>query len=135
MITLKKWAQLALRMQRLKIVDTDLTEKFIVGGGHGGQKLQKTASCVFIKHRPTGLQVKCQQSRLRDSNRYFARRLLCEKIETLFLKEKSEKQKQIEKIRRQKKKRSKRAKQKMLDEKHKQSAQKILRKTPNTESG
>ena len=130
MITSKKWDQLHLKMKELRIFENDIEENFILGSGHGGQKLHKTESCVYIKHKPTGIQVKCQQSRLRDSNRYFARRLLCEKVEYLLFKKKSEKQQAIEKIRRQKKKRSKRAKQKILDEKHKQSDQKKLRKKP-----
>lgn len=86
MITSKKWDQLHLRMKALKIFENDIEENFILGSGHGGQKLHKTESCVFIKHRPTGIQVKCQQSRLRDSNRYFARKLLCEKTEHLLFK-------------------------------------------------
>jgi len=131
MITTKKWDQLHQKMRSLNIQENDLDENFILGSGHGGQKLHKTESCVFIKHIPTGIQVKCQQSRLRDSNRYFARKLLCEKIEYMLHKKKSEKQQEIEKIRRQKKKRTKRAKQKILDEKHKQSDQKKLRRKPS----
>ena len=82
------------------------------------------------QHRPTHLQVKCQETRSRDSNRFFARKILCEKITFLLHKEKSEKQSQIFKIRKQKKRRSKKAKQKMMDEKRKRSDRKKLRKTP-----
>ncbi|MDP1575005.1 MAG: peptide chain release factor-like protein [Coxiellaceae bacterium] len=130
MITSDKWKQLQNRMHRLNIAEDELLEKFILGSGHGGQKLQKTSSCVFLKHAPTALQVKCQKSRLRDSNRYFARERLCEKIEAILLKEKSEKKSEVFKVKKQKQKRSKRAKQKMLDNKHSRSETKALRKRP-----
>ena len=130
MITSDKWKQLQNKMHRLKIAEDDLREKFILGSGHGGQKLQKTSSCVFLKHIPTALQVKCQKSRLRDSNRYFARERLCEKIEALLLKEKTEEKADLFKVKKQKQKRSKRAKQKMLDNKHNRSETKALRKKP-----
>ena len=130
MITSDKWKQLQNKMRRLKIAEDDLHEKFIVGSGNGGQKLQKTASCVFLKHAPTAIQIKCQKSRLRDSNRYFARERLCEKIEALLAKEKDKKKAEIFKVKQQKKKRSKRAKQKMLDNKHSRSETKALRKKP-----
>ena len=81
MITSNKQAQLMKRMQELGISEQDLVEKFILGSGHGGQKVQKTASCVYLKHLPTGFEVKCQDSRMREDNRYFARKRLCDKIE------------------------------------------------------
>ena len=111
-ITLKKWDQLRDKMLRLKIIEDDLQEKFILGSGRGGQKLQKTSSCVYLKHLPTGIQIKCQRSRSQQNNRYFARIGLCEKIAFLFYQEKSKTQQRIEKIKRQKRKRSKRAKEK-----------------------
>lgn len=128
MITPKKWEQIREKMRELEIKEEDLDEKFILGSGHGGQKLHKTQSTVFLKHRPTAIQVKCQLSRSRDDNRYYARKLLCEKIDYLIHKEKSEKQALIHKIKKQKKKRSKKAKQKILNEKHKQADRKKLRK-------
>ena len=101
---LTKEEDLHLRMQRLKIKDSDLVEKFILGSGSGGQKINKTSSCVYLKHLPTGIEVKCQKSRSRELNRVYARRELCEKLEELLFQEKSKKQQAIEKIRRQKKK-------------------------------
>jgi ribosome biogenesis GTPase A len=77
----KKYAELKARMTKLGIKDSDLSEKFILGGGKGGQKQNKTANCVQLKHEPTGTVVKCQKERSRESNRFFAKRLLCEKIE------------------------------------------------------
>ncbi len=77
----KKQNELKARLAKLNIKDSDLTEKFILGSGKGGQKQNKTASCVQLKHEPTGTVVKCQKERSRESNRFFARRLLCDKIE------------------------------------------------------
>ncbi len=128
MIRQKRWEQIRFKMQQLQIVESDLDEKFILGSGHGGQNLHKTQSTVFLKHRPTGILIKCQYSRSREDNRYYARKLLCEKIDFLIHKERSEKQKLIHKIKKQKKKRSKKAKEKILNEKHKQAQKKKLRK-------
>lgn len=128
MITREKWQQLHNKMLTLGIHEDDLIEKFILGSGSGGQKINKTSSCVWIKHIPTGIIVKCQQERSREMNRYFARQRLYEKIDFLFKKERSEHQQAIEKIRRQKKRRSRRTKQKMLDDKKHLSDRKKLRK-------
>jgi protein subunit release factor B len=105
----EKWEELEARMLRLKIQEGDLIEKFILGSGSGGQKINKTSSCVYIKHIPTGIEVKCQSTRSRELNRLYARRELCEKLEELLFKEKSSKQMESEKIRRQKRRRSRRS--------------------------
>ena len=126
-----KWAELADRMQKLGIQESDLIEKFILGSGSGGQKINKTSSCVYIKHVPTGLEVKCQSTRSRELNRLYARRELCEKLEERLFKEKSTKQKEIEKIRRQKRRRSRKSKEKMLAGKKLQSEKKQLRRSPS----
>lgn len=102
MISKDKWDGLKARMAQLGIEETHLTEKFIIGSGKGGQKLHKTASTVYIKHEPTGFEIKCQESRYREDNRYFARLRLCEKLQTLLSDEKSKEQYAIEKLRRQK---------------------------------
>ena len=125
---LTKEEELHLRMQRLKIKDSDLVEKFILGSGSGGQKINKTSSCVYLKHLPTGIEVKCQKSRSRELNRVYERRELCEKLEELLFQEKSKKQQAIEKIRRQKKKRSRRAQEKILAGKRMRSDVKKMRK-------
>lgn len=126
-----KWDELAARMARLGIQENDLIEKFILGSGSGGQKINKTSSCVYLKHLPTGLEVKCQKTRSRDLNRLYARRELCEKFEEIVLKEKSARQQEIEKIRRQKRRRSKRAQEKVLEGKKILSSKKKLRKPPS----
>ena len=71
-----KWTELTARMERLGIFEKDLIEKFILGSGSGGQKINKTSSCVYLKHLPTGIEVKCQGTRSRDLNRLYARREL-----------------------------------------------------------
>lgn len=121
------------RMQQLGIRDEDLVEKFILGSGRGGQKIQKTASCVYLHHLPTGIEIKCQQERSRAMNRFFARRLLCEKIEDMLFEEKSEKQRLASKIRKQKQRRSRRTKQKMVEEKKRRGTTKALRQSPGSE--
>jgi protein subunit release factor B len=110
----EKEQALADRMARLGIREEDLVEKFIRSGGHGGQNVNKVATCVYLKHIPTGTEVKCQQERSQALNRYLARRILTDKIEAAVLGKESEEQQRIAKIRRQKRKRSKRAKEKML---------------------
>lgn len=120
-------------MDRLKIRKDDIEEKFIRSSGKGGQKVNKTSSCVYLKHRPTGIEVKCQKERSQSLNRFLARRILADKIEALILGRNSEKRKRIEKIRRQKRRRSKRAKEKILKEKRKKSEKKELRRPPGIE--
>jgi protein subunit release factor B len=132
MISKDKWDKLTDWMLKLNINESDLIEKFIVGSGKGGQKLHKTASTVYLKHVPSGFEIKCQESRSQEDNRYFARERLCEKLHSLFCDEKTKEQQRIEKIKRQKKKRSKRSKQKMLDNKSKQGQLKVLRKKPSS---
>ena len=104
-----------------------MTEKFVLGSGKGGQKVNKTASCVYLKHAPSGVEVKCQRSRSRELNRYHARRELCERLKERIEGEQSRRQQEREKIRRQKRRRSRRAKQRMLEEKRKQSEKKKRR--------
>ncbi|MFO1462367.1 MAG: peptide chain release factor-like protein [bacterium] len=125
-----KLKDLEARMARLGLLESDLEEEFIRGSGAGGQKINKTSVVVQLRHRPTGLQVRCQASRSQAFNRFMARRLLVEKLEERILKAKSERLQKIEKIRRQKRKRSKRAKEKMLAGKKLQSAKKSLRQKP-----
>ena len=120
--------QLIERMESLGIREGDLVEKFILGSGKGGQKINKTSSCVYLKHIPTGIEIKCQRERSRELNRLYARRDLCEKIEERISTEKSERQKAVEKIRRQKRKRSKRAQEKILANKKHRSDIKEFRK-------
>ena len=105
------------KMDSLGIFEKDIVEKFIRSSGKGGQKVNKTSSCVYLKHLPTKIEVKCQRERSQAINRFLARRILTEKIEGMIKGKESEEQQRIAKIRRQKRKRSKRAKLKMVEDK------------------
>lgn len=114
-------------MEGLRLREEDIDEKFIRSGGKGGQKVNKSSTCVYLKHRPTGIEVKCQKERSQALNRFLARRILTNKVEALRLGRLSEERKRIEKIRRQKRKRSRRAKEKMLKEKRRKGQEKRTR--------
>lgn len=115
------------RMKRLGVLERDIDEHFVRSSGPGGQRLNKVSTCVVLRHRPTGTEVKCGKERSQALNRFLARRILCEKIEREIFKERSEAEKRRWKIRRQKKRRGKRAKEKMLAEKRHQAEKKKLR--------
>lgn len=126
-----RWEALDERMKRLGIEENDLKERFIVGSGKGGQKLQKTSSCVFLLHHPTGIVIKCQQERQREHNRFLARQILCDKIETRMEEEKRRQQQLREKLRRQKRGRSRAGKEKVLEAKRRRGVIKKLRQKPS----
>jgi peptide chain release factor len=109
------------KMEKLGVAEEDLLEKFIKGGGPGGQKINKTSSCVYLLHRPTGIEIKCQRTRSQALNRFYARRELCERLEERILGRESKRQQEIEKIRRQKRRRSRKQKERMLKAKHERS--------------
>jgi len=122
-----KLQALADGMRQLGISDHDLVEKFVLGSGSGGQKVNKTSSCVYLRHAPSGIEVKCQQSRSREMNRFMARRELCDRIAERVKGEITKRQAEAEKIRRQKRRRSRRQKQRMLEDKHHHSERKARR--------
>lgn len=126
-VSLEKEKELLLRMQRLGIYEQDLIENFIRGSGSGGQKINKTSSCVQLMHAPSGLEVRCQKERSQALNRFIARRMLCDKLERQLLGAESKEEQSREKIRRQKRRRTRRGKEKMLEAKKRRSRLKKLR--------
>ena len=86
-VSLEKEAQLTQRMTALGVREADIEESFVRSGGHGGQNVNKTSTCVMLLHRPTGLQVKCQATRsnreLRLSNGCTSRRLKATRVPLL----------------------------------------------------
>lgn len=121
-------AQLARRMAALGVRETDLEETFVRSGGPGGQHVNKTATCVMLRHRPSGLQVKCSATRQQGLNRFLARRLLLDKIQARQKGLADAERAEREKIRRQKRRRSRRAKERMLADKTHRAAKKTARR-------
>ena len=120
-------------MEEASVYDEDLEESFILGGGPGGQKTNKTSNVVRLSHEPSGLMVRCGETRSRETNRWLARRMLAELILEREKGRKSAARQAAEKIRRQKRRRSRRQKQKMLADKHAHSEVKRLRRAVSPE--
>ncbi len=116
------------RMALAELTDADIAETFVRGSGSGGQKINKTSSCVQLKHIPTGTIVRCQETRSREANRWLAREILAERLLQARESEVSARRQEEEKIRRQKRRRSRRQKARMLADKKRQSDKKALRK-------
>ena len=119
---------LARRMAALGVREDDLEETFVRSGGHGGQNVNKTSTCVMLLHRPTGLRVKCQTSRQQGFNRLLARQLLLDKIEARRSAQAAAERARLEKIRRQRRPRSRGAKERMLADKSRRAAKKDSRR-------
>eukprot|EP01114_Cavostelium_apophysatum_P012064 TRINITY_DN2675_c0_g1_i2.p1 TRINITY_DN2675_c0_g1~~TRINITY_DN2675_c0_g1_i2.p1 ORF type:complete len:183 (+),score=36.70 TRINITY_DN2675_c0_g1_i2:111-659(+) len=117
--------------QPIQLREEDLEEKFITGWGKGGQKVNKTANCVFLRHLPTGITVKNHETRHLNQNRQLARKTLISKLDEAINGEQSKKQQEIAKIRKQKQKQRSRALKKV---KEAQAAQKEVTEMDNFES-
>ena len=133
MISPEKIEAIRKLMAEASVYEDDLEESFIMGGGPGGQKTNKTSSVVRLSHGPSGVAVKVGEPRSREDNRWLARRMLAETILDNEHKRKSAARQKAEKIRRQKRRRSRRQKQKMLADKHAHSEIKAMRKKVEVE--
>lgn len=109
----EKQRDLENRMAKLGIREEDLDEHFVRSSGRGGQKLNKTSTCVVLHHRPTGLRLKVQESRSQGLNRYWARRRLVERLESRREAAKTQEAAERARIRRQKARRARRARERI----------------------
>ncbi len=130
-VTSDKIAALEQRMAALGITDTDLLEKFVRGSGAGGQKINKTSNCVFLKHLPTGVCIKCQMDRSREMNRFLARRELCDQLDAIREGTAVAKTQAIEKMRRTNRPRSRNSKKRSVADKRNLSQKKSMRRSPS----
>lgn len=128
-----KWLKLHTRMAEVQIREEDLEEQFVQGSGKGGQKINKTASCVVLKHLPSQTVIKCQRSRSRELNRLHAREELCSRIENERAAAHEEVRHARAKKRRQNRKPTKKEKEAMATIKKRRSEKKQLRKPPKTD--
>jgi protein subunit release factor B len=126
-VSAEKERQLIARMAALDVREEDIEEQFVRSSGAGGQNVNKVSSCVLLHHRPSGIRVRCQKERSQGLNRFLARRILLEKIESLRRGAAVEAQQRIAKIRRQKRRRSRRSKLRLLEEKRRRGETKALR--------
>lgn len=126
----EKEDQLTQRMAALALRESDLDETFVRSGGHGGQNVNKTSTCVLLVHRPTGLQVKCQTTRQQGLNRFLARKLLLDKIEARQRARVNSERARLEKLRRQKRGRSRAARERILADKSHRATVKESRRSP-----
>lgn len=107
-VSQQKEVELLARMAAAGVRDEDLRESFVRSGGPGGQKVNRTSTCVLLVHVPTGTEVKMQQERSQALNRFFARRRLCELLENAALGNASPEAKRAAKLRKQKDRRRRR---------------------------
>ena len=116
------------RMTALGVCEADLEETFVRSGGRGGQNVNKTSTCVVLRHGPSGVQVKCQTSRHQGYNRWLARERLLDELERRRRQRAEAERARIEKLRRQKRPRSQATKARMLAAKARRSQVKVLRR-------
>ena len=123
----KKQHELQVLMARLGVAEGDFEESFVRSSGPGGQNVNKVATCVVLRHRPSGLEVRCQRERSQALNRFLARRILLQRIEAERLGRLSAEAQRIAKIRRQKRRRSRRTREKLLRDRQHRAKKKSLR--------
>ena len=120
-------------MDALGVRDGDITEQFVRAQGKGGQNVNKVATCVVLRHAPSGIVVKCQRERSQALNRFLARRQLLDRLEARERGVVAAAEAERARIRRQKRRRSRRAKEKMLADKRAVGEKKAERRAPSAE--
>lgn len=120
----KKGDALQAKLDQIELNEGDLVEKFILGTGKGGQKINKTSSCVYLKHIPSGIEVKCQSERSRELNRQLAREELLKRLRQRERQRLLADQQEREKRKRQKRKRTRGGQEKVLEQKRRHSLKK-----------
>lgn len=128
-VSLEKESQLTARMTALGVQESDLDESFVRSGGHGGQNVNKVSTCVMLLHRPTGIQVKCQNTRQQGMNRFIARKLLLDKIEERRRSAEAARRAERELLRRQKRRPSLGARKRNVESKRQQATKKAFRRS------
>lgn len=116
------------KMALLGIREEDIVESFIRSSGPGGQNVNKTATCVYLKHLPTGIEVKCQRQRSQLLNRSLARHILLSKIAYKIQQNNLHKQSLKAKIMRARRPKPRGLKIKILENKRKHAQKKSARK-------
>jgi protein subunit release factor B len=132
-VSSEKDDSIARRMAELGVRESDLEESFVRSGGNGGQNVNKVATCVMLLHRPTGVQVKCQDTRHQGQNRQLARQLLLDKLAARQQVRLAAERARVEKLRRTKRGPSRAAKQRMLADKSHRAARKSSRRSVGTD--
>ncbi len=122
-------ARIRAAMARAGLAEKDIEESFVRGAGPGGQKVNKTSSCVQLRHLPSGEVIKCRQTRSREANRWLARRELAERLLARRKDEQAARRREEERIRRRKRRRSRRRQMRLLAEKRRHSEKKALRRS------
>jgi peptide chain release factor len=121
------------RLAALGVRTSDVDERFVLGSGHGGQKLQKTSSCVWLRHRPTGVEIRCQRERSQTANREMAWAELCAKLEGRQRVRQAKQQDEREQKRRRNRPKTRGQKIRMVDSKRRRAGIKARRGRPETD--
>jgi protein subunit release factor B len=121
-------AQVAARLAALGVREADLEETFVRSAGPGGQNVNKTATCVVLRHRPTGVQVRCQATRQQGLNRLLAREWLAARLAALARARAAAERAQREKARRQQRRPSAAARRRMVEAKRRLAEKKAARR-------